>query len=92
MSLIKIYYHDNDDYLPLSQAGCHPDLIAWLQEGGIIEAKEDMITGPQFRKLQKLLRLYNSLGINLNAAAIILELLERIEVLEEEIERLRKTR
>lgn len=91
MSIIRIYYNSSAEKVPLAGLDIHPDLLAILQEMGIVEVAGDYIETRYIKRLYKIMRLRERLGINLNGAAVIVELLERIEELEEEIEYL-KTR
>jgi len=63
-------------------------MLQLLVELGIIEIYEGMITPEQLKRVYQVFRLKNNLGVNLTGAAIILDLLERIETLQEEIEKL----
>jgi hypothetical protein len=44
------------------------------------------------RRLRRLLRLHRDLGVNLVGAAILVDLLDRMEALERELDRLRRER
>ncbi|MGI6422688.1 MAG: chaperone modulator CbpM [Syntrophomonadaceae bacterium] len=90
MKMIRIYYHSISDQLPISELDIHPDLLDILVESGIIEVKDNHIGYQDCRRLYKMLRLKDFLGINFNGAAVIVDLLQRIEELEEEIERLKR--
>ncbi len=92
MTLIKIYYHSIDEKLPVSQLDFHPELLEILEEMGILKIKDECIDTGDLRKLNKVMRLKSFLGVNLTGAAIIADLLERIEDLEEEIKYLKKMR
>jgi MerR family transcriptional regulator/heat shock protein HspR len=81
---------EEDAWVELSSLGLHPDMVQQLAEFGVVEVRQGRVPVQQARKLQKLLRLRQSLGVNLTGAAIILDLLERIEHLEDEIERLKR--
>lgn len=61
-----------------------------LAELGIVEIRENQIQAWQASRIQKLMRLRYSLGVNLHAAAIIMDLMERIELLQDEIENLKR--
>ena len=63
-----------------------------FQALGMIELEGDQIRADDLRRLRKALRLRRSLGVNLTGAAVILELLERIEALEDEIRIIKKGR
>ena len=90
MRMIRVYYHSASDQLPTSELDIHPDLLDILVESGIIEVKDNHIGYKDCRRLYKMLRLKDFLGINFNGAAVIVDLLQRIEELEEEIERLNR--
>lgn len=68
-----------------------PSLLERLADIGIIDFKERTITQKEAEKVNKIIRLRNSLGVNLSGAAIIIELLDRIEEMEDEIKRRNKT-
>lgn len=92
---LKIYHHDlaasNDDaWVDLSSLEIHPEMAGILADFGILETKNGCIEVKQAVRLSKLQRLRGSLGVNLSGAAIILDLLERIEAMQEEIDRLRR--
>lgn len=72
------------------QCGLHPELIKRLITLGIVEPVDDH--DDHFRpdamlRIQRLLRLRRDLGINYQAAGLILELLERIDDLEARLQR-----
>ena len=63
----------------------HPELVRRLMILGLIDPEES--TGEWFRpevtlRLQRILRLRRDLGVNYNAAALVLDLLDRIDALE----------
>jgi MerR family transcriptional regulator, heat shock protein HspR len=92
---LKIYHHDlatgdDDAWVDLSSLEIHPEMAGILAEFGILEIKNGRIKVKQAVRLSKLQRLRGNLGVNLSGAAIILDLLERIEAMQEEIDRLSK--
>lgn len=91
---LQIYHHTlgtgREEWVHLSELDLHPDLVYRLAELGVVEIRQDLIPARQVVRLQKMLRLRGSMGVNLPGAAIILELLERIENLQDEIDRLKK--
>lgn len=92
---LQIYHHDlsigdDDTWVELSSLEIHPEMAGILAEFGILEIKNGCIKVKQAVHLLKLQRLRGSLGVNLSGAAIILDLLERIEAMQEEIDRLRE--
>lgn len=89
MKLIKIYYESSEELFPLSSLEFNPDFLFHLAELGIITLQQDMISAGELRRLQRILRLKSALGVNLTGAAIILDLLDRIETLETEIQSLK---
>lgn len=91
MMLIKVSYENNEEMYHLSHLDFNPDFIKALVEIGIITLKHDYISCEELRKVKRLLRLKSLLGVNINGAAIILDLLDRIEALEAELHALVKT-
>ena len=72
------------------QCGLHPELVERFVALGIVEPLEDHdhhFTPDATLRIQRLLRLRRDLGINYNAAGLILELLERIDDLEVKLRR-----
>lgn len=65
--------------------GVHPEIIQKLVEYGIVETGDRDLTVDQALRVLKVMRLRRNLGVNLPGAAIILELLERIEQLQAEL-------
>ena len=90
MNIVGWYYYNDegDEGLPLGELDLHPELLRLLEEWGIIEIREETIRPRQLQQVYKLLRLRQTMGVNLPGAAIILELLERIEALQSEVDRL----
>ncbi len=91
MKLIKVHLHDDGgEKLYLYNLEIHPDMVSIFIEHGIIEAGQEHITAEEFLQLKKIMRLRKALGVNTNGAAIIAELLNRIEEMEDEIRILRR--
>jgi MerR family transcriptional regulator/heat shock protein HspR len=90
MSIYRVYFHDEGEPMPLSQIDIHPEFLQLLAELGIIEIRNHRIDSCCLTRISKIMRIRQRLGVNINAAAIIVELLERIESLEDEIEHLKK--
>lgn len=87
MSIVRFYHHY--DRLPIYDLDIHPELLRLLGELGIIEIREETIVPEQLQRAYKLLRLKQTMGVNLPGAAIILDLLDRIEALQAEVDRLK---
>lgn len=83
---------EDDIWVDLGSLEIHPEMAQLLSEFGILEIKEGFVRRKHAARLSKLQRLRGSLGVNLSGAAIILELLERIEAMQEEIDRLRRSK
>lgn len=90
MTLIKIYYENSEEMIPLSSLEYSPDFLKSLAEMGIITLQYEYISSNDLRKVKRLLRLKSLLGVNITGAAIILDLLDRIEELEFEIQALKR--
>lgn len=68
-----------------TRCGLHPDLVERLVTLGLIDFAEgyrDRFRPEVTLRVQRILRLRQDLSISYNAAGLVLDLLERIEVLE----------
>jgi len=90
MTLIKIFYENSEEMIPLSSLEYSSDFLKALAEMGIITLQYEHISCNDLRKVNRLLRLKSLLGVNITGAAIILDLLDRIEVLEAENQALKR--
>lgn len=68
-----------------------PPFLERLADIGVIDLKNRMISQKEAEKVNKIIRLRNSFGVNLSGAAIIIELMDRLEEMEEELKRRNKT-
>ncbi|KFI36328.1 hypothetical protein HY00_00020 [Peptococcaceae bacterium SCADC1_2_3] len=68
----------------------HPELIQILADLGVIEIHQGYIKKDELSRLYKILRLRECLGLNYAGCAVVLDLLDRIEDLRAEIERLKR--
>lgn len=92
---LQVYHHSlslrpEGEWLDIKSLQIHPEMAERLAELGIVEIRENQIQAWQASRIQKLMRLRYSLGVNLHAAAIIMDLMERIELLQDEIENLKR--
>ncbi len=92
---LQVYRHtlgggEEEAWVDAGSLGIHPETILRLADLGIVEVRLGQIPASQARRVQKLMRLRRSLGVNLPGAAIILDLLDRVERLQDEIERLKR--
>jgi len=90
MTLIKIYYENSEEMIPLSSLEYSSVFLKALAEMGIITLQYEHISCNDLRKVKRLLRLKSLLGVNITGAAIILDLLDRIEALEAENQALKR--
>lgn len=91
MKLIRIHCHtESGERIQICSLEIHPDLLAVYEEMGLIKIEEESIDYEELRRLQRILRLKNNCGVNTVGASIIVDLLDKIENLQDEIERLRK--
>lgn len=92
---LQVYSHTLSDpgeeaWVEAGSLGIHPEVALTLAELGIVQVRLGRIPASQAGRLQKIMRLRRSLGVNLPGAAVILELLERMEQLQEENQRLKR--
>ena len=90
MKLIHIHCHTEvGERISACSLEIHPDLLAAYQEMGIIEVRDDSIGYEDLRRLHRMLRLKKNTGVNTVGASIIVDLLDKIENLQDELVRLR---
>lgn len=92
---LQIYRHtpatgEEDGWVDLNSLPIHPELALRLAEFGVVEVRQGHVRLSHASRLLKLQRLRANLSVNLSGAAIILDLLERIEALQEEVDRLKR--
>ncbi len=91
MKLIRVHCHtDIDKNTTEYRLEYHPNLINIFEELGIIENLNEGIRYEDLHRLEKILRLKKNCGVNTVGASIIVDLLEKIEHLQDEVERLRR--
>ena len=90
MKLIRIDGSNIQKRIPIYRLDFHPDLVEVFADSGIVEIKDGYISSADLKRIYKVTRLRRSLGVNLVGASIIMELMERIEELEEENKKIRK--
>ncbi|NMD42220.1 MAG: hypothetical protein GYA86_02785 [Firmicutes bacterium] len=94
MKLVRVCFEDHtgEERICIHTLELHPAQIERFRALGMIELEGDQISLNDLRRIRKTLRLRRSLGVTLTGAAVILELLEHIEDLEDELRSLRKGR
>lgn len=91
MKLIRIHCHtDIDENITEYRLEYHPDFLVIFEELGVIDRLDDGISYEEITRLEKILRLKRNCGVNTVGASIIVDLLEKIEYLQDEVERLRR--
>lgn len=85
----KIWEEDYS-WTDLTDLGLPEELVHRMSEMGIVEMRKNRVRSDQIPRIYKALRLQQNLGINLAGAGIILDLMEEMESLKEEIERLKR--
>jgi len=91
MKLVRIHCHtDIEEKVTDCYLEFHPDLLAIYEDLGIIEKDVNGIRYEDLHRLEKIIRLKRNCGVNTVGASIIVDLLGRIEYLQDEIERLRR--
>jgi MerR family transcriptional regulator/heat shock protein HspR len=92
---LQVFRHtlsrENEEaWVNIESLGVHPEIVVRLAELGIVEVYRGHMPAHHVRRLQKAMRLRSSLGVNLPGTAVILDLLDRMEMLQDEIERLKR--
>ena len=67
----------------------HRDLVRWFVRRGLIDPwgdTEDLFAAEVTARVQKIVRLHRDLNVNYDGIALVLDLLERIDVLEARLE------
>jgi len=92
LEIIRQYFQGRyEEKISISSLGLHPEMLEILADLGVIEIREGAIEVAHLQRVHKMMRLRN-LGVNVPGAAIILDLLDRIDELQAEIERLKEAR
>lgn len=92
MKMVRVVFPTEEDWLPVSRLSIHPGLLDILEELGVIEVVNEKVESKDLQRLNKIIRLRDSLGINLNGAILICDLLARIAELEDEVRQLKEKR
>ncbi len=84
-SLMRVSQLDLDSFA--HRAGMHPDLVRRLVALGLVEPTRDAtgrlwFAAPQLRVVARIQRLRTGLSLNYAALGLVMDLLDRIEVLE----------
>jgi len=92
---LQIYRHTvspqhGAEWVDIDSLDIHPYFLEALADLGFIEIKDKKLRQKQVSRINKIQRLRQSLGVNLPGACIIVDLLDRLEELENEIEHMRR--
>lgn len=84
-SLVRVSRLSLDSFA--AKAGMHPELLRRLVVLGLLEPTRDVtgrlwFTAPQLRTVARIKRLRTGLSVNYAALGLVMDLLDRIEVLE----------
>lgn len=91
MKLMRIYCHsEQGQKLKIHLLKYHPEELHVYEQMGIIDIEEGTVYRDDLLRLQKILRLKKNCGVNTVGATIIVDLLDRIEELQDEVENLRR--
>lgn len=82
---------DHFIWIDLENVELPAELLAKMGDLGIVEMKGKQVRADHIRRAYKAMRLHRALGVNLSGTAIILELLDRMEQMQEELEKWRKS-
>lgn len=76
-----------------TRADLHPDFVRKLVDLGVVDVEESegrtWIDGGQYARVARAQRLHDGLSLNWAAVGVVVDLLDRIDALEDEVERLR---
>ena len=91
MKLIHIHWAtDTGEKISAWQSDFHPDLLVLYEELGIVDLEDGYIRYEDLHRLRKIVSLKQNCGVNTIGATIIVDLLEKIENLQDELERMRR--
>ncbi|MBT9172026.1 MAG: hypothetical protein DDT21_00402 [Syntrophomonadaceae bacterium] len=68
----------------------HPDLLTALADLGVIDLEDGFVPAKQISRIEGVFRLRRFLGVNVCGAAVILDLLERLDELQEKVRSLER--
>ena len=85
-------YVDREEKLPVCNLELDPRVVELFVRNGIIEVEEEQIHVLEVLRIKKIMRLKKHFGVNLTGAAIIVDLLERLENMQSELDRLQEGR
>ncbi len=91
MKLVRIHCHtEAGEKITEFKMEYHPEILELYKDMGIIDIDKETIHYEDLRRLKKILRLKRNIGVNTVGATIIVDLLDKIEQMQDEIESLRK--
>jgi len=91
MKLIRVHCHtEGEKYRLEDLSEFHPNILLLFAELGIIEIKENTVCYDDLRKMNRVRRIKDNCGVNTIGATIIVDLLDKIEKLQDELDNLRE--
>lgn len=82
---VELWEKDDYPWIEAKKLNLPRELIHKLDDVGIIELKKGQVRSDQIHRIFKALRLQRTLGINLPATAVVMELLDRMDEMQEEL-------
>ncbi|MDW7650673.1 MAG: chaperone modulator CbpM [Bacillota bacterium] len=90
IQVYRVEQPEGSEWVSIQTLDYHPEYLERLAALGVVQLKDGLIHTNDLRRLHKLARLRSCLGVNLSGASIILDLLDKVEELQEEIRRLQR--
>lgn len=87
---IKAEICESHNWVDFDSVELPREMLFKMADLGIIDVKGRLVRADHIGRAYKALRLHRSLGVNFNGAAVILDLLDRIEQMSEELEQRRR--
>jgi len=86
----RTFLPSEEIWLPLDRGKVPPALLQKLVRLGCVDVRDGAVRAEHLHNILRVTRLRRHLGVNLAGAAVIVEMLDRLEELERENENLRR--